>query len=83
MLREVISTQVYRPARTNKGASAIIDTLECGHKSRRKGSDGLASRRMCQECRALKNGTIMIIGGVKQLWDEARQMPYNEDGSEI
>ena len=77
MLRKVIDTETYRPERTIPSARSIIDTLECGHQIRNKGSAGHAKRRQCHDCESLKNGstTRSIAGNRITTWDSETNMP--------
>lgn len=86
MLRKVVKTDTTEPncnlLAYTPDAFGIVDTLECGHVVRRKGSAGFAQRRQCRNCDSLKNGGETIYGcegdQIRETWDEASQMPKRE-----
>ena len=81
MYRKVIHTEYYRPERTVLGAFGIIDTLECGHKVRNKGSAGDANFRKCRECTDMMAGytRFSILGNVVTTWDPETKMPVRRE----
>ena len=82
MLRKVVNTETSL-AQCNllanvPDAFSIMDTLECGHITYRKGSAGFAMRRQCIHCDNLKGGGISIRGAIRETWDDETQMPKRE-----
>jgi hypothetical protein len=68
MLRKVMNFDYVGACRyTGYNARSVRLTLECGHTTTRKASDGVPMRAKCRDCEHLASGGETYIDGVKQL----------------
>jgi len=79
--RKVVKVENYIDPHANGTGGSNVLTLECGHETARKFSQGVPKNVYCRECESWASGKTRSIsyGQIIETWDTERQMPVRTE----